>query len=233
MRAPVLLGTLLISTPALAADVLPGPKAAKDFEIANFLKTHCKLEWPMSVSRFKPNGFYDARGTMGERSDGKWTVARDTIVITATDSGGPCDDEDCPPSRPDLTRYTSVKVSASLLSMKVGKGEVLFRCDGKTGCNSDGCPKVDAAVQVRPGHADKTQHGKVLKALAAWKTDEGVVVKGDKPRNPRARTEIWFKDDREGASAVAKVLEPLIGKVEPKRWKWGGAYEVIVIVGKR
>lgn len=59
------------------------------------------------------------------------------------------------------------------------------------------------------------------------------MIEGAPPRNPRARTEIWYRGEVELAKAVAARLAPLIGEATPQAWKWGGPYEVIVIVGDR
>ncbi len=90
------------------------------------------------------------------------------------------------------------------------------------------------AIQLRPGHPEAGLFEAVRKAVSAKSFKLHVpVVEGPRTKNMRDTSEVWFNEDAALARGVAKMLKGTIGEVEPRAWKWGGPYRVIVIVGRR
>jgi hypothetical protein len=133
--------------------------------------------------------------------------------------------------------FTSKNFIAWLDNNNLYKGKPRRRAEA---CGKERCDQFDGnTVKVQAGNSDRKLYNSLLKALPDLE-DMGmdglsgfVFFNEGKSKNPRKVTEIWFQEGfKDDAAILAKELEKTIGKVTPKKWEWGGLYDLILIVGK-
>jgi len=186
-------------------------------------------------------------GAMASTGDGTWwPVKGGGLRAKGRATGGPCMDEDdnCGRSWPWETKWDDVRMSDSgLLQFYLGvcgdfgTSKMVLECNSDQNC----APGPGPVVKVIPGSKERGLFDKTLQAVRKAKADYVgyTAVRGMPAKNPREASEIWWYDDsclksndnREKASALARELEPLLGKIEPQKWTFGDLpYDIVVVV---
>ena len=112
-----------------------------------------------------------------------------------------------------------------------------LHCD-KDNEDGGGCAPVDAAtVRVSSGAADTTLYEAVVAEYSQPVDDPPDKVgelwfDSERTKKTRKVSEIWYAAGFENESRkLADALKDKLGPVEPKAWKWGGPYDIYLIVG--
>ncbi|MBW1811536.1 MAG: hypothetical protein JRJ87_25335 [Deltaproteobacteria bacterium] len=232
MRIIIVIATYLIPLTSLAADLLPPLKKATEESV----KAHCQ-DWggvltdKMCWCDFRRGGSLPCTcgGDSHKVDGGEWRVegthikgfvgSKKYIKINW------------------LVLYTSKKFIVWLDNNQAYKGKPRRRAEA---CGKERCDEFGGStVKVLAGNSDRKLYKSVLKALPdlvdmGMEGLEGFVFFNEgKSKKARKVTEIWFKDGfKSEAAMLAEELEKTIGKITPKKWEWGGFYDLILIVGK-
>ena len=224
----------------------PVPSKPKRKELDEFLTRDLRrfdLSRLFSGMFHKDGSFSDDSTTMyREAFFGEWVgIEQDGVLLEGeisryTDTEG-CNlgygDENCFESRPAEYGLGPVELSGRDLMLLT---EERGRCAAAIACNPSVCEPA-CSVQVMPGHADRGLRGIVRATLpgmaASGPLKEMVFIEGPQARNPRERSEIWYRGDTAAeAKKLAEKLAPVVGAVEVREWTWGGPYDLILIVGR-
>jgi len=235
VRVLLILGLLAAPVAARGDPVLQAPKKVSKAELERFLTDRCEFQMASTAHRFHAGGWYAGTGIMGARMNGKWKVRDRSVIVDSRGNGGPCGDGDCSRDWSGSFRWADIEVSPRdfILTINSSKVDGVFmRCDPGVckGGKGSTCVIEDAWL-IRPGAKDRGRFERTKAHLAKAGLQDVVLVEGPPTKHRRKASQVWFQVDEGPARKAAAKLAPVIGPAEVKRWEWGGAYEMIIIVG--